>query len=68
MKSVDSVITARLTAIGEAVMGLVADQTLSLTEKNRRMQPLVEEKRVLERTQKELQAIAVRDYSGRCTG
>ena len=61
-------IQARIDAISSEVMALVDDQRLSLTEKNRRMKPLIEEKKVLERTLNELSLIAQTDYSGKCSG
>lgn len=59
-------IAERLQSIEAEVMNLVADQQLSLTEKNRRMKPLVEEKKLLERTGQELRIIRTTDYSGSC--
>ncbi len=59
-------IKARLGEISQAVMGLVDDQSLSLTEKNKTMKPLVEEKRLLEQTLAELERIRSTDYSGSC--
>ena len=59
-------IEERLQSIEAEVMNLVADQQLALTEKNRRMKPLVEEKKLLERTRQELEVIRTTDYSGSC--
>ena len=62
------IIEQRIEVIGREVMSLVENQSISLTEKNQQMKPLIDEKQVLERTLKELQTIKVTDYSGRCTG
>lgn len=65
---IDEAIQARIEAISTDVMALVADQGLSLTEKNRRMKPLIDEKQVLEKTLTELTVIKQTDYSGKCSG
>lgn len=65
---IEKCIAERIDTIGQEVMTLVEDQTISLTEKNQKMKPLIDEKKVLETAQAELAAIATRDYSGRCSG
>ena len=62
------IIEQRIDAIGREVMSLVENQQISLTQKNREMKPLIDEKQVLERTVKELRTIKDTDYSGRCGG
>ena len=57
----------RLKEIDKGVMSLLEDQLMSLTEKNKLMKPLVDEKKVLENTQKELEIIKNKDYSGTCS-
>ena len=49
-------------------MSLVDNQKLSLTTKNIQMQPLVEEKKVLEHTLVYLEKIKNTDYKGLCQG
>lgn len=61
-------IQIRIETIGREVMALVENRQISLTEKNRMMKPLVEEKQLLERTLRELHIIRTTDYSGRCGG
>ena len=65
---VAAAIETRLKEIEAEVMALVANQQISLTQKNQQMKPLIDEKNVLERTIKELQTIRSTDYSGRCGG
>ena len=67
MKSIN-VINKRLDEIKDEVMALVDDQSLSLTDKNIQMQPLVEEKKVLEHTLVYLEKIKNTDYKGLCQG
>ena len=62
------ILEQRIEVIGREVMALVANQGISLTEKNRMMKPLIDEKQVLERTLNELKTIKTTDYSGRCGG
>lgn len=65
---VTEAIETRLKTIEKEVMELVNNRQLSLTEKNRKMKPLIDEKQLLERTLAELHAIRTTDYSGRCSG
>ena len=58
----------RLEEIKAEVMALVENQKLSLTEKNMLMQPLVEEKKVLENTLASLEKIKNTNYKGFCGG
>lgn len=62
------VINERLKEIESEVMQLVDNQSLSLTLKNQQMQPLVEEKKVLEHTLVYLEKIVNTDYKGLCQG
>jgi len=62
------VINQRLCEIKEEVMSLVDNQSISLTEKNALMQPLVEEKKVMEHTLVYLEKIKNTDYKGVCSG
>ncbi len=62
------IINERLKEIEKEVMKLVDNQSLSLTLKNQQMQPLVEEKKVLEHTLVYLERIANTDYKGLCQG
>ncbi|MEA3290513.1 MAG: hypothetical protein U9Q04_10080 [Campylobacterota bacterium] len=61
-----NIINERLVEIQSEVMNLVEDQTISLTEKNTQMQPLVEEKKVLEHTLVYLERIKNTTYNGLC--
>jgi len=67
MKSI-IIINQRLDEIRSEVMSLVDNQKLSLTTKNIQMQPLVEEKKVLEHTLVYLEKIKNTDYKGLCQG
>jgi hypothetical protein len=61
-------INERLEEIRIDVMALVDNQKISLTDKNVLMQPLVEEKKVLEHTLVYLEKIKNTDYRGLCHG
>jgi hypothetical protein len=63
-----NVINDRLKEIKEEVMILVENQSISLTEKNALMQPLVEEKKVMEHTLVYLEKIKNTNYKGLCGG
>lgn len=65
MKSINF-INERLEEIRSEVMRLVENESLSLTQKNQQMQPLVEEKKVLEHTLVYLERIKNTDYQGLC--
>jgi len=65
MKSI-IIINQRLEEIRDEVMKLVDNQKISLTNKNIKMQPLVEEKKVLEHTLIYLEKIKNTDYKGLC--
>jgi len=62
------IINQRLEEIRDEVMQTVDNQKLSLTQKNVIMQPLVEEKRVLEKSLEELIKISQTNYKGLCQG
>ena len=62
------IIHDRLDEIKDEVMALVDNQSLSLTQKNQQMQPLVEEKKVLEHTLVYLEKIKNTNYKGLCGG
>ncbi len=65
MKSIN-MINSRLDEIRDEVMRLVEDQKISLTNKNIQMEPLVEEKKVLEHTLVYLEKIKNTNYQGKC--
>jgi hypothetical protein len=65
MKSIDFC-NERLEEIRVEVMALVENQSISLTQKNQQMEPLVEEKKVLEHTLVYLERIKNTDYRGSC--
>ena len=67
MKSI-IIINQRLEEIRSEVMTLVENQKMSLTDKNALMQPLVEEKKVLEHTLVYLEKIKNTNYKGLCGG
>jgi hypothetical protein len=67
MKSI-IIINQRLDEIRNEVMALVDNQKISLTDKNVLMQPLVEEKKVLEHTLVYLEKIKNTNYRGLCGG
>lgn len=62
------IINERLDEIKVEVMDLVDNQSLSLTDKNALMQPLVEEKKVMEHTLVYLEKIKNTNYKGLCGG
>jgi hypothetical protein len=61
-------INQRLDDIKDEVLALVDNQKISLTNKNVLMQPLVEEKKVLEHTLVYLEKIKNTNYRGLCGG
>lgn len=63
-----NVINDRLEGIRVEVMELVENQSISLTQKNALMQPLVEEKKVMEHTLVYLEKIKNTNYKGLCGG
>ena len=63
-----NIINNRLEELKSEVMALVDDTKLSLTDKNQQMQPLVEEKKVLEHTLVYLEKIKNTNYKGLCGG
>lgn len=62
------IINDRLAELHQEVSFVVENQKLNLTEKNKIMQPLVEEKKVLEHTLIYLEKIKNTDYKGLCGG
>jgi hypothetical protein len=67
MKMID-IINKRLDEIRIEVLALVDNQSINLTDKNSQMQPLVEEKKVLEHTLVYLEKIKNTNYRGLCGG
>ncbi len=63
-----NIINDRIKEITSEVMTLVDNQKLSLTDKNQLMQPLVEEKKVLDHTLVYLEKIKNTNYKGLCGG
>lgn len=63
-----NIINLRLDEIRVEVLALVDNQKLSLTDKNALMQPLVEEKKVLDHTLVYLEKIKNTNYQGLCGG
>jgi hypothetical protein len=63
-----TILDDRLLEIRGEVLQLVDNQSISLTEKNALMQPLVEEKKVLEHTLVYLEKIKNTNYKGLCGG
>ena len=62
------IIQDRILEIRDEVMSIVDNQSISLTEKNQLMQPLVEEKKVMEHTLVYLEKIKNTNYKGLCGG
>jgi hypothetical protein len=62
------ILNNRLDEIRVEVIKLVDNQSISLTEKNALMQPLVEEKKVMEHTLVYLEKIKNTNYKGLCGG
>ncbi|MDX9742858.1 MAG: hypothetical protein RBT59_03485 [Arcobacteraceae bacterium] len=67
MKMIE-ILNNRIEEIRGEVMALVENQSLSLIDKNTAMQPLVEEKKVLEHTLVYLEKIKNTNYKGLCGG
>lgn len=63
-----NIINNRIDEIKSEVMALVDNQKISLTSKNALMQPLVEEKKVMEHTLVYLEKIKNTNYKGLCGG
>ena len=63
-----NIINDRIEEIRIEVMALVDNQKISLTSKNALMQPLVEEKKVMEHTLVYLEKINNTNYKGLCGG
>jgi len=63
-----NVINNRIDEIKKEVLALVDNQKINLTNKNALMQPLVEEKKVLEHTLVYLEKIKNTNYRGLCGG
>jgi len=63
-----NIINDRLIEIKDEVLTLVDNQKMDLTTKNTLMQPLVEEKKVLEHTLIYLEKIKNTNYKGLCHG
>ena len=61
-------INDRIEDITKEVISLVENQKMSLTDKNALMQPLVEEKKVMEHTLVYLEKINNTNYKGLCGG
>lgn len=62
------IINDRIEEINKEVLDTVDNQKLSLTQKNIIMQPLIEEKKVLEHSLVYLEKIKNTDYKGLCGG
>ncbi len=63
-----TIINNRINEIKQEVLSLVENQKINLTDKNALMQPLVEEKKVLEHTLVYLEKIKNTNYKGLCGG
>ena len=63
-----TILNNRIDEITNDVLALVDNQKINLTDKNALMQPLVEEKKVLEHTLVYLEKIKNTNYKGLCGG
>jgi hypothetical protein len=63
-----TILNNRIDEIKDEVLALVDNQKINLTDKNALMQPLVEEKKVLEHTLVYLEKIKNTNYKGLCGG
>jgi hypothetical protein len=63
-----TILNDRIDEIKDEVLTLVDNQKINLTNKNALMQPLVEEKKVLEHTLVYLEKIKNTNYKGLCGG
>jgi len=48
------------------ILSIVEDQSIPLTEKNRLMAPLSDQKKIITQTKKELQSVKDRVYEAKC--
>ena len=48
------------------IMAIVSDQSIPMTEKNRLMAPIVDQKKVLQRTREDLERIRNTSYEAKC--
>ena len=60
------IIKQRLDEINKEAFKIVQDQSTSLTAKNRVMEPLLDEKKILENTINELEKLKTKNYFGSC--
>lgn len=55
-----------LSDLEKEIMAIVADQSIPLTEKNRLMAPIADQKKVLVETKAKLDEIKHKDYEAKC--
>ena len=60
------ILKQRTKVIDEEAYKIVQDQSTSLTIKNRMMEPLLDEKKILENTINELEKLKTKNYFGSC--
>jgi hypothetical protein len=60
------VIQNRLNEIDKEAYEIVQNQSTSLTVKNRLMEPLLDEKKILQNTVEELEKLKTKNYFGSC--
>jgi hypothetical protein len=56
----------RIKQIDKEAVEIVRDMSTSLTVKNRLMEPLLDEKKILEETLRKLEALKTKNYFGLC--
>jgi len=66
MKKIFSCIDDYLKELENEIMTIVADQKIPLTEKNRLMEPIADQKKVLVYTKSALENIKNKEYKAEC--
>ncbi len=66
MEKIINCIDSYLKDLENDIMGIVNDQTISLTEKNRLMEPIADQKKVLVYTKEALIKIKNTKYEAKC--
>jgi hypothetical protein len=66
MEKIFSCIDSYLKDLESEIMAIVADQKIPLTEKNKLMEPIADQKKVLVNTKSALEDIKNREYEAKC--
>ena len=66
MKTIFKCIDDYISTLETDIMEIVADQTIPLMEKNKLMEPLADQKKVLTYTKASLESIKNKNYEAKC--